>query len=202
MFLTVLLLSGSSCFVANYQPITEDLERIPPHEKTLESLFLVVKRSYQKEVNAVIGAEIAKEEILSTAEEDYQILKNALQRYSSAQTIVAATKPEPSHTFVKITLYYNYAASYNHKGWCEASVMSLAIIPCYGDLFVYETAYALYIDNVFQKEYHYRYAGKGIFWIGLFPFAWINFFTNSHGDALASTVYYFLRDAQRDGIFI
>ena len=79
--------------------------------------------------------------------------------------------------------------------------MTLAIIPCYGDLSVHHVEYGLYIDGVLQRKYHYRYAGKGAYWIGLLPFSWINLFTDGREDALADTVSRFFNEAKQDRLF-
>ena len=77
--------------------------------------------------------------------------------------------------------------------------MILAIIPCYGDLNVHHVEYR-YQAGELKKVYKYTYAQKGIFWLGMLPFIWVNVFTNSHQEALASTVSQFIIHAERDGL--
>ena len=148
-----------------------------------------------------MGVEFDQETILSSSDWEYLTIRKTLENYSPANTIIDPTTRERLQTFVEVTLYYDYEASYSHQGWCEASFMTLAIIPCYGELSVHDARYSLYIDGSLQKEYVYRYSGKGAYWIGLLPFSWINLFTRGREEALAGTTHQFLSRAKKDGLF-
>jgi hypothetical protein len=50
--------------------------------------------------------------------------------------------------------------------------------------------------------YRYPIYKKGVGWIGLLPFAWINYFTTDLADAVEGATLQFLIDAQRDGCFV
>lgn len=65
----------------------------------------------------------------------------------------------------------------------------------------YTVEYTLYVDGKKEHSYSYEITKKGVGWIGLLPFAWINLFTDDAKDAFRATAYQFFRDADRDGYF-
>ena len=85
----------------------------------------------------------------------------------------------------------------------EAVVLffSLSFIPGYSGEGGYELRYDLVIDQQLKQTYHYEITMKGVTWIALLPFTWVNFFTYSGAEAFRATFYQFLLDAERDGHF-
>ena len=56
--------------------------------------------------------------------------------------------------------------------------------------------YELYIDGQHVKSYDYNVTRKGAVWLGLLPFAWVNFFTYGQDEAFAATAYHFFHQAE------
>ena len=162
-----------------------------------------IKRSLEKETNIEESyRKLNMEKVLQSSDWRYQTIRKTLQQYSPAKTIIDGTQPTPGQTFVSIVLYEDFRASYSHQGWCEASWMTGSIIPCYGDLSVHHVEYVLHEGQIEQRRYNYTYTRRGAWWIGLLPFVWVNLFTNSHEDALASTVHEFLIQAKKEGLLL
>lgn len=82
--------------------------------------------------------------------------------------------------------------------WCRIHSWTLGILPCYADGIVYETHFDLYVDNTLKKGYRYEISRKGMGWIGLVPFFWINFLLTEYTDAFSATVYQFMSDVKQD----
>lgn len=74
-----------------------------------------------------------------------------------------------------------------------------APIPFYSTKAGYVVHYDLYVDSGLKKSYSYRIVKKGVSWIALLPFTWVNFLTYSEKDAFRATAYQFLIDAEGDG---
>ena len=83
-----------------------------------------------------------------------------------------------------------------------ALIPALTILPYYTDEGGTTVIYSLYQDGRLQKVYRYPIYKKGGGWIGLLPFAWINYFTTDLADAVEGATLQFLIDAQRDGCFV
>ncbi len=83
--------------------------------------------------------------------------------------------------------------------WGGSVVFSLSFIPGYSGEGGYELRYDLVIDQQLKQTYHYEITMKGVTWIALLPFTWVNFFTYSGAEAFRATFYQFLLDAERDG---
>ena len=191
----------SSCVVYTYQPVFDHSSKTNSFTCIGEPLTFNVKRSYKKGLSALMGGEISKDQIMTSESEVYQTIRKVFEENSKRTFIEDCTPATNYQTFVSITIYDDYKASYGHQGWCEAFFLTLGIIPCYGDLEVFETEYELFIGKHLQASYSYRFSMKGAQWIGLLPFFWLSFFTNSYEDALATTAVLFFTDAKKDGHF-
>ncbi|MGD9850212.1 MAG: hypothetical protein AB7T38_02990 [Nitrospirales bacterium] len=188
--------------VYSYQPVSDKVFNTIPISNIKEPFSFNIKQSFKKGRNAGLGVgEISEDKVLSPGDRDYQTIRKVFEENYGSKMIADGTHPALSQTFVSCTLYYDYNASYGHRDWCEANFLTLAIVPCYGDLMVYEIEYELFKYGIFQTKYTYRYSMKGATWIGLIPFFWLNLFTNSYEDALANTALQFLSDAKKDGLF-
>ena len=83
-----------------------------------------------------------------------------------------------------------------------ALIPALTLLPYYTDEGGTSVVYSLYQDGRLLKVYRYPIYKKGVGWIGLLPFAWINYFTTDLADAVEGATLQFLIDAQRDGCFV
>ena len=79
--------------------------------------------------------------------------------------------------------------------------MSLYALPCYYDAGGVVVLYNLYIDGKLQRLYRYEITEKGIQWLPLALFIWVNYFTTGETDAFEETARQFVADAERDGYF-
>jgi hypothetical protein len=82
-----------------------------------------------------------------------------------------------------------------------ALIPAVTLLPYYTDEGGTTVIYTLYQNGQLQKVYRYPIHKKGVGWIGLLPFAWINYFTTDLADAVEGATFQFLIDAQRDGNF-
>jgi hypothetical protein len=80
-----------------------------------------------------------------------------------------------------------------------ALIPALTLLPYYTDEGGTTVIYSLYQDGLLRKEYRYSIHKKGAGWVGLLPFAWINYFTTHLADAIEGATFQFLIDAQGDG---
>jgi hypothetical protein len=83
-----------------------------------------------------------------------------------------------------------------------ALIPALTLLPYYTDEGGTTAIYSLYQDSRLLKAYRYPIRKKGAGWVGLLPFAWINYFTTDLADAVEGATLQFLIDAQRDGCFV
>ena len=80
-----------------------------------------------------------------------------------------------------------------------ALIPAVTLLPYYTDEGGTTVIYNLYQDGQLRKVYRYPIYKKGAGWLGLLPFAWINYFTTDLADAVEGATFQFLIDAQRDG---
>jgi len=83
-----------------------------------------------------------------------------------------------------------------------ALIPALTLLPYYTDEGGTTIIYSLYQDSRLLKAYRYPIHKKGAGWIGLLPFAWINYFTTDLADAVEGATLQFLIDVQHDGCFV
>ena len=55
------------------------------------------------------------------------------------------------------------------------------------------------VHNTLKESYQYEISRKGVQWLGLLPFFWVNLFTTQYKDAFSANAYQFVIDAKRDG---
>jgi hypothetical protein len=77
------------------------------------------------------------------------------------------------------------------------SVATLTLLPAWSTHDGYIVKYNVYIDGKSVETYPYEITRKTGLWLGLLPFAWINFFTFSEEDAFEATTYQFVKDARQ-----
>ena len=75
------------------------------------------------------------------------------------------------------------------------SLQTLTILPAWSTHEGYYVDYVVYVDGVEKRTFEYEITRKGVVWIVLLPFIWINLFTHSEEDAFIATAYQFFEDA-------
>ena len=80
-----------------------------------------------------------------------------------------------------------------------ALVYSAGAVPYYTGEGGYVLRYILSVDQQEKQVYRYEIKKKGVGWLGLLPFAWVNFFTTDLKDAVQATTHQFVIEAERDG---
>jgi len=105
---------------------------------------------------------------------------------------------EPS----KVVQYYLGSQAVLLFTYIGALIPAFSLLPYYTDEGGTTVIYSLYQDDQLLKVYRYPIYKKGAGWIGLLPFAWMNYFTTDLADAVEGATLQFLIEAQRDGCFV
>lgn len=84
-------------------------------------------------------------------------------------------------------------------GFRALQFLTLYALPSFSGQSGYIVRYDLYVDKELKNVYRYEITTKTIAWLGLAPFAWVNFFFPTLDDAFKSTAYQFFVDADLDG---
>jgi hypothetical protein len=77
------------------------------------------------------------------------------------------------------------------------SVSSLTFLPAWSTREGYIVRYHVFVDGTRRETFAYAVTRKFGLWLGLLPFAWINFQTYSEAQAFDATAQQFFRDASR-----
>ena len=101
-----------------------------------------------------------------------------------------------------VVQYYLASQGVFFLTYIGALIPAFSLLPYYTDEGGTTVIYSLYQDNQLLKVYRYPIYKKGAGWIGLLPFAWINYFTTDLADAVEGATLQFLIEAQRDGCFV
>ncbi|OGR89508.1 MAG: hypothetical protein A3J74_02320 [Elusimicrobia bacterium RIFCSPHIGHO2_02_FULL_57_9] len=80
--------------------------------------------------------------------------------------------------------------------WSYISAITMTFIPAYSGREGYFVNYHLFIDGQKKQTYTYEITRKAGLWLGLLPFAWINFLTYSEAEAFEATAFKFLAQAE------
>lgn len=101
-------------------------------------------------------------------------------------------------------LYCSVQVEYQPVNDVESAALAVshatsAVLPTYHGTSRHVVRYHLFVDREFKKTYEYAIGTKQGVWLGLVPFAWVNVFTPSLGEALHATTYQFFIDAAIDG---
>ncbi len=121
---------------------------------------------------------------------------------SFSEAIATSTPPKSGvYCSVDLTIKPISVAAEVSSAFSYASLFIIPILPYYSGLGGYVVRYNLYVDGELQHVYRYEITKKGVAWVVLLPFAWINLFTYDQKDAFRATAYQFLIDAERDGYF-
>lgn len=183
--LTMLVLLNCACAVVNYsliEPVKQPL--VETHDK-LEFLSFSYIPGSPGNLNGV-GQTLAWES---------QLLKDLFEHQSRFMKVIVTSSPPALGVHVNVYQTDGPPAS----PWCKASIWTLGVIPCYAEGIVFETHFDVFVHNTLKQSYRYEISRKGLNWIGLLPFWWINFFTTQYKEAFSSNAHQFVTDAKRDG---
>lgn len=183
ILLCVLFLVHGACVISNYSPrgavITSPVEK---HDK-VESLSF----SYLGDSKDLVSDGRA----LPWESESIKDLFEHQSRFSKVR--ITSTPPQNG---MHVNVYQTDGPD---SSWCRASTWMLGIIPCYADGVVYTMHFDVLIHNTLKDSYQYEISRKGVQWLGLLPFFWVNFFTTQYKDAFSANAQQFVIDAKRDG---
>jgi hypothetical protein len=189
VLLTVLVLINSACAVVNYsllEPARQPLVETPHDKKEVLSFSYAPGSS---------GSLNTVPQIQRTLPREVQGVKDLLEHQSRFIKVIVTSSPPALGVHVNIYQTDGAPASL----WCQASTWTLGVIPCYAEGIVYETHFDVFVHNSLKQSYRYEISRKGVHWIGLIPFFWINFMTAQYEEAFLANAYQFVTDAKRDG---
>ncbi len=185
VILCLVLLLSSACAILNYsRPELETTPTVEVHDK-VESLSF----SYLPQASR----DIPKER--QTLPWESRTVKDLLEHHSRFSKVTVTSSAPENGTHINI---YQTDAS-TVSPWCLASIWTLGIVPCYADGVMYTMHFDVLIHNILKESYSYEISRKGLQWIGLLPFLWVNLFTAQYKDAFSANAYQFVTDAKRDG---
>jgi hypothetical protein len=185
IILCLVLLLNSACAILNYSPSEPvSTPAIEIHDK-VESLSF----SYLPEASRDMPND------RKTLPWESQTVKDLFEHHSRFSRVVVTSSPPQDGTHINV---YQTDAS-TVSPWCLASIWTLALIPCYVDRVVYTVHFDVLIHNALKESYQYEISRKGVQWLGLLPFFWVNLFTTQYKDSFSANVYQFVIDAKRDG---
>jgi hypothetical protein len=121
-------------------------------------------------------------------------LKDLFEHHSRYSKVVVTS--DPPETGVHVNVYQTAGPV---SSWCRASIWTLGIVPCYADGIIFTMHFDVLLHNTLKESYQYEMSRKGVQWLGLLPFFWVNLFTTQYWDAFATNAHQFLSDAKRDG---
>lgn len=183
--LTALVLLNSACAIVSYSP-TEPVVKplIEIHDKRELLSF-----SYSP------GSPQSLDSDRRTLPWEHQLVKNLFELHS--RFIKAVVTASPPATGVHVNVYQTDGTP--SSPWCKASSWTFNVIPCYAEGIIYQVHFDVFVNNTLKQSYRYDISQKGISWIGLLPFFWVNLFTAQYKEAFSANVYQFVTDAKRDG---
>lgn len=191
--LLMLLVLESACAIRVYRP-TEPVKK--PPETQIHDKIEFLSFSYTPCLAKIMDKELpCDSRWLEKLPWEYQSVKDLLERHSRFIKVIVTSAPQAQGTH--IVVYQTQEAPLSR--WCKLSEWSLSIIPCYTDSIVSKVHFDLYVDSIPKQSYSYDIRFKAIYWIGLLPFTWIEFFTTQYTDAFSANTYQFIEDARQDG---
>ena len=127
-------------------------------------------------------------------------IRKVFEESFASATYVLTPRPTVTHVHIEVLRkpFFNSGSAYSLFG---LTVASYAALPFYHDWKGYVVLYHLYIDGKLQSTYRYEITEKGITWLPLLLFAWVNYFTAGETEAFEETARQFVADAERDGYF-
>jgi len=123
-----------------------------------------------------------------------QSIKDVFEQHSRYSKVIVASGPPENGLHINV-----YQTDGPVSSWCRASIWTIGIVPCYADGVVYTMHFDVLVHNTLKESYQYEISRKGVQWLGLLPFFWVNLFTTQYKDAFSANAYQFVIDAKRDG---
>jgi hypothetical protein len=122
-------------------------------------------------------------------------IRKVFEESFASATYVLTARPTGTHVHIEVL----------RKPFSQRSLLSLltmisfAAVPFYHDSHGYVVLYNLHLDGKLQSTYRYEITEKGIAWLPLLLFTWVNYFTTGETEAFEETARQFVADAERDG---
>jgi hypothetical protein len=184
LLIGLFILLNNACAILNYSP--SDLPTLPLNEThdRVESLSL----SYLQGQSKVLDSESR------SLPWETQTIKDLFEHHSRYSKVIVTSNPPENGMHVNV-----YQTDGPVSSWCRASIWTLGIVPCYADGVVYTMHFDVLLHNTLKESYQYEMSRKGVQWLGLLPFFWVNLFTAQYKDAFSANAHQFIIDAQRDG---
>ena len=188
---TGILLLNSACVIGSYSP--HEPAVIPPISTSKEQDFLFFSyvpgtRSISKDQQ-----EVDPRNLSSVSHR----VRGLLERYSKFKTAIPTLSAPARGTYVT---FHEMVRPHPGTIWGTVNLWTLTIVPWVFE-HVYEVHFDVYVDDVLTRRYQYDIHFKGVQWIGLVPFFWVNFFLiYDKEDAILTNAYQFITDAKQDGL--
>ncbi len=122
-------------------------------------------------------------------------IRKVFEESFASATYVLTARPTGTHVHIEVL----------RKPFSSPTLLSLltmisyAAVPFYHDSHGYVVLYNLHLDGKLQSTYRYEITEKGIAWLPLLLFTWVNYFTTGETEAFEETARQFVADAERDG---
>ena len=123
-----------------------------------------------------------------------QTIKDLFEHHSRFSKVIVTSTPPQDGMHINV-----YQTDGPVSSWCRASIWTLGLIPCYADGVVHTMHFDVFLNNTLKESYQYEISRKGVQWLGLLPFFWVNFFTAQYKDAFSANAHQFVIDARRNG---
>lgn len=125
-----------------------------------------------------------------------QRVKGLLEQHSKFKTAIPTLSAPAIGTYITV---YETARPYSRTFWCTVNLWTIFVVPCVDEFDAHETHFDVYVDNALKKSYRYNIHWKGVYWIGLVPFFWVNLFMTGLEEAFSANAHQFITDAKQDG---
>ena len=184
ILLGFLVLLNNACAILSFSPSESvNTPSVEVHDK-IESLSF----SY------IVGDSKDQGNDGRTLSWESQTIKHLFEHHSRFSKVIVTSTPPQDGLHINV-----YQTDGPVSSWCRASIWALAVIPCYADGVVHTTHFDVFLNNTLKRSYQYEISRKGVQWLGLLPFFWVNFFTTQYKDAFSANAHQFVIDAKRNG---
>jgi len=184
ILLGVLVFLSSACAILNYSPCeTVSMPPVEIHDKAESLSFSYIPDDSKEFSNDN-----------RTLPWESHLVKDLFEQHSRFSKVIVTSTPPENGMHINV-----YQTDGPVSPWCRASIWTIGIVPCYADGVVYTMHFDVLIHNTLKESYQYEISRKGVQWLGLLPFFWVNLFTTQYKDAFSANAYQFVIDAKRDG---
>jgi hypothetical protein len=132
--------------------------------------------------------------------ENYQQLQHAFTEIHLFSEATPASAPPEKGIYCSVDIAHQPQSRFA-GGFNLASIIFLTVLPSYSASSTDLVQFELSVDRELKKMHQYRVTKVRGTWRALLPFAWINFFTPSRGEAFRAVAQQFFLDAEWDGYF-